>query len=176
SRLAPERIGVFGFSAGATTALVAIGGLPDLARLAPHCAERPEFVCRIIPADAASDARPAPEWTHDDRIRAAVIAAPGLGFLFEPARLANVRAPIQLWVGSADETVPEATNAAVVRRLLPREPEFHKVENAAHLSFLAPRTPETPPVICQDPPGFDRAAFHRTFGDEIVRFFSRELR
>ena len=176
SRLAPRRIGVFGFSAGATTALVAIGGVPDLARLAPHCAAQREFVCNIIPPQASAEEPRTPEWTHDPRIRAAVIAAPGLGFLFEPAGLARVRAPVQLWVGAADEIVPYATNGAIVRRLLPREPEFHSVENAVHVSFLAPCTPQSPPAICQDRPGFDRAAFHRSLDDEVVRFFSQQLR
>lgn len=175
-RLAPRRIGVFGFSAGATTALVAIGGTPDLARLGPHCAAQREFVCNILPPQAIAAGSQAPEWTHDSRIRAAVIAAPGVGFLFEPAGLARVRAPVQLWVGAADETVPFATNGAIVRRLLPHAPEFHVVENASHLSFLAPCTPESPPAICQDRPGFDRAAFHRSFDAEVVRFFSRKLR
>lgn len=171
ARLAPGKVGVFGFSAGATTALIAVGGVPDLARAASHCAGAPEFVCQILkPLDAQ-----APQWTHDPRIAAAVIAAPGIGFAFEPAGLANVRVPVQLWAGTADETVPYATNAAIVRRLLPDAPEFHSVDNGVHLSFLAPCTPETPPFLCQDKPGFDRMAFHRDFNQSVVAFFRARL-
>ena len=82
---------------------------------------------------------------------------------------------MQLWVGAEDETVPYATNAAVVRRLLPQPPDFHSVEGAVHLSFLAPCTPETPPPLCQDREGFDRTAFHRVFNQAVTAFFRRHL-
>jgi predicted dienelactone hydrolase len=32
------------------------------------------------------------------------------------------------------------------------------------------------PQICQDPPGFDRAAFHRAFNQSVVDFFTTKLR
>lgn len=173
ARLAPGRIGIFGFSAGGTTALISIGGVPDLGRIAPHCAATPEFVCKILAPQTGGEA---PQWTRDPRIAAAVIAAPGIGFAFEPAGLANARVAVQLWSGSADETVPYATNTAIVRRLLPKTPEFHSVDGAVHLSFLAPCTPETPAFLCQDKPGFDRAAFHRTFNQAVTAFFRQQLR
>jgi predicted dienelactone hydrolase len=174
AQLDPKRVGIFGFSAGGTTALIAAGAVPDLGRLAPHCAVQREFVCTIMAAQFGTDTSP-PRWTHDPRIAAAVVAAPGLGFLFEPAGLAGVRVPVQLWSGSADDTVPYASNAAVVRRLLPSSPDFHSVEGAVHLSFLAPCTAETPPMLCRDRDGFDRAAFHRSFNEAVSAFFRRHL-
>ena len=176
ARLNPQRIGLFGFSAGATTALISIGGVPDLGRLAPHCSAQPEFVCAIIAQQPAPEGSAAPQWTHDPRIGAAVVAAPGLGFTFEPGGLSAVRVPVQLWAGEQDRTVPYETNAGVVRRLLPQQPDFHNVERAAHLSFLAPCTAETPPQLCQDPEGFDRAAFHADFNRSVIDFFRRSLR
>lgn len=174
AQLDPHRVGIFGFSAGATTALISAGGVPDLARLAPHCAAQREFVCSIM-APQAGAAGPVPRWTHDPRIAAAVIAAPGLGFLFEPTGLAGVRVPVQLWAGSHDDIVPYATNAALVQRLLTTPPNFHSVEGAVHLSFLAPCTAETPPALCQDREGFDRSAFHRSFNQSVLAFFRRHL-
>ena len=170
-----SRIGIFGFSAGATTALIAAGGTPDLRRIAPHCAAQREFVCNIMAAQSDDAAAAPPRWTHDRRIAAAVLAAPGLGFAFEPSGLDAVKVPVQLWVGGADETVPYATNAAVVRRLLRGPVDFHSAENAAHLSFLAPCAPDSPPPLCQDNPGFDRAAFHRSFNRTVIAFFQRHL-
>lgn len=175
AQLDASRVGIFGMSAGATTALISLGGVPDPGRLAPHCAAQPEFVCKIIPPQADTAGAPPPRWMHDPRIAAAVIAAPGLGFLFEPAGLANVRAPVQLWVGAEDDTVPYETNGAIVRRLLPQPPDFHSVERAVHLSFLAPCTPQSPPQLCQDRDGFDRAAFHRTFNQAVASFFRQHL-
>jgi predicted dienelactone hydrolase len=86
-----------------------------------------------------------------------------------------LRAPVQLWAGSADDTVPYATNAGVVRRLLPTAPDLRNVEGAVHFSFLAPCTGETPPMLCRDREGFDRSAFHRSFNEAVIAFFRRHL-
>ncbi len=173
ARLDGDRIGLFGLSAGATTALIAIGGVPDLGRIATHCAAQREFVCNLIRPAAPG---PAPSgWTHDRRIKAAVIAAPGLGFIFEPAGLANVQAPVQLWAGAEDQIVPYATNAGLVRRLLPRAPDFHEVAGAGHFAFLMPCGALNLPEICQDREGFDRIAFHREFNRSVTAFFRAHL-
>lgn len=174
ARLRPNRVGIFGFSAGATTALIAIGGEPDLGRVTSHCAQHAEFACTLMRPAAPGAASSPPQWVHDPRIAAAVVAAPGIGFAFEPSGLAHVRVPVQLWSGAADQTVPYATNTAVVQRLLGRRAEPHSVPGAVHLSFLAP-CPGGPPAFCQDPPGFDRAVFHRTFNQAVADFFRRTL-
>lgn len=176
ARLIPDRVGMFGFSAGATTALISIGGVPDLDRVPAHCAQQREFVCNLMARPAATDAGAGPpQWVHDRRIAAAVVAAPGFGFAFAPSGLANVEVPVQLWAGAADQTVPYETNAAVVRQLLARPVDFHHVAGAVHLSFLAPCGPESPPQLCQDSEGFDRSAFHREFNQSMIEFFRRHL-
>lgn len=169
-----KRIGLFGFSAGATTALISIGGVPDLGRVETQCASHPEFVCKLLKAGAPLRDPGPSSWTHDARISAAVIAAPGLGFTFEPAGLTAVRAPMQLWIGSEDQTVPYATNAGTVRRLLSTPPEFHSVPGAAHYAFLPPCR-VGPPMLCKDAPGFDRVAFHKAFNRSVVAFFKANL-
>lgn len=173
AHLIPNRVGIFGFSAGGTTALIAVGGIPDLNLVAGHCAKQPEFACKLM-VPAASDALP-PQWTHDQRIAAAVVAAPGLGFTFDPASLRNVKVPVQLWAGTADQIVPYDTNTAVVRRLLGPSVDFHSVEGAGHLSFLAPCPPDGPPMLCQDGPGFDRVAFHHMLNETMIAFFRQHL-
>src|SRR5580693_10524696 len=78
----PARIGMFGFSAGGFTALVTIGGTPDMSTIAPYCAAHPnEWSCRMIKerhisvsANTTSQSTAAPDWVHDPRIAAAVIA------------------------------------------------------------------------------------------------------
>jgi predicted dienelactone hydrolase len=45
--------------------------------------------------------------------------------------------------------------------------------------FLAPCSEAlaaATPQICQDPAGFDRAAFHRAFNQALVDFFTTRLR
>jgi predicted dienelactone hydrolase len=90
-----------------------------------------------------------------------------------------VNVPVQLWAGAADENVPPATNAAVVRRGLPTAPQFHLVERAGHFSFLPPcglLKPLLPKMLCADAEGFDRKAFHKDFNEEVVTFFGTTLR
>lgn len=174
SNIGKDKIGIFGFSAGATTALIAIGGEPDLGRLAPHCAKQPEFACRLFPAPGAPLENP--PWSHDPRISAAAIAAPGLGFLFGPDSLAKVKAPVQIWAGSDDEIVPYASNTGNLRALLPKTTEDRQVQGAGHLSFLAPcPDPSVMPAICADKPGFDRTAFHAELNAALITFFRAKL-
>jgi len=183
--LDPSRIGMFGFSAGGFTALVAIGGTPDLTTVAPYCAAHPdEWACRklkerkinaaILPGQSAA----APNWVHDPRIGAAVIAAPAVAYAFSAAALSAVTVPIQLWRGDSDEILPHPNYAQVVYDRLPVKPEYHVVPNAGHFAFLAPCTPAlatVAPEICRDPAGFDRAAFHREFNPAVVAFFKAKL-
>ena len=169
------RIGLFGFSAGATTALIAIGGVPDMSRIGPHCAAHPEFACTLLQIPGHLTGAETVAWTHDPRIAAAVAAAPGFGFTFAPGGLANVHVPVQLWSGDADTTVPYETNTGVVRGLLGRLAEYHGVANARHYSFLMPCGAVMIPQICEDEAGFDRAAFHVEFDREVVGFFRRTL-
>lgn len=168
------KVGVFGFSAGGFAALVSIGGVPDLAQIARHCTAQPEFACGLWKQLPSA---PVPEtaWVHDPRIKAAVVAAPGYGFAFEPDGLRQVRAALQLWNGAVDRNVPFETNAAVVRRLLATPPEYHDVPGAAHFSFVAPCPAWLLPLICGDAKGFDRAAFHRELNDSVVAFFQQQL-
>lgn len=175
ARLVRDRVGIFGFSAGATTALISIGGVPDLQGVPAHCARAPEFVCSLMAPPGTRTGFGPPPLVHDHRIAAAVIAAPGLGFAFAPGGLANVRVPVQLWAGESDRTVPSETNANVVRQLLTGPVDFHSVPGAVHLSFLAPCGPDSPPEICQDGEGFDRAAFHRALNRSMTEFFRRHL-
>src|SRR5262249_26259209 len=74
----PGRIGVFGFSAGGYTALIAIGGTPDLTRFPAWCSEQPDDPeCRRSTERRAAAGNPPPGiWTHDGRIKAAIVAAP----------------------------------------------------------------------------------------------------
>lgn len=170
----PARIGIFGFSAGATTGLIAIGGKPDLSRIATQCAARPEFICKTTQPQKYQD-HPQTSWPSDSRIRAAVLAAPGLGFTFDAASLSGVTVPVQLWAGTADDTVPLATNAGRLASLLGPRAEMHSVPRAGHFSFLMPCGVLGPRELCKDPKGFDRAAFHRQFNADVVRFFSSKL-
>ncbi|RFB70997.1 MULTISPECIES: dienelactone hydrolase [unclassified Herbaspirillum] len=183
-QLDAQKIGMFGFSAGGFTTLVSIGGRPDMVKIAPFCAAHTaDFACQLIARNrgvvsTVAAAVPAKDGTKDDRIKAAVVAAPAIGFTFSPDGLREVTMPVQLWRAEDDVILPHPSYAEAVRLALPKPPEYHVVPNAGHFDFLAPcnealatRVPE----ICNSAPGFDRRAFHASLNQSVVEFFRRAL-
>jgi predicted dienelactone hydrolase len=179
----PGKVGVFGFSLGGFTVLVESDGIPDLGRMKQLCDERPaapecDFI-RQRHGDMLQPTADAPVWAHDAKIRAAVVAAPAVAYLFGgPGGLSNVKIPVQLWRAAADRNAPDAWNSAVVAGGLPTAPDLHVVPNANHYAFLPPCTEtlrQFVAFICADEPGFDRAAFHQQFNREVVVFFEKNL-
>jgi predicted dienelactone hydrolase len=174
ARIDSQRIGLFGFSRGGYTGLVAIGGNPDFRKGLAFCpAERSIPMCEQV----RNNEIPAEPLTHDPRIKAAVLADPGFALLFAADDLKDVKVPIRLW-GSAlggDGVVPEGV--AAITQMLPTKPDY-QVANAGHFAFLTPCPPEMAkavPLLCTDPPGFDRIAFHKTFNADTLAFFQRTL-
>jgi len=154
--------------------------------VAPYCADHPdEWSCRMlkerkinVSANITGQSMAVPNWVHDPRIVAAVIAAPAVGYAFSAEALSPVTVPIQLWRGDSDEILPHPNYAQGIYDRLPVKPEYHVVPNAGHFAFLAPCTPSlaaVAPEVCRDPAGFDRAAFHREFNPTVVTFFKAKL-
>lgn len=180
-RINPARIGAFGFSAGALTVLTAVGAQPDLRLVAKHCAETPEFVCDVLrhaksPLLETGTQKIGDVFLPDPRIKAAVVAAPGLGFSMGANGLANVRVPIQLWSADNDINVPYATNTGLVRASLGARAQFHSVAGAGHTSFIAPCGLLAPPAICSDQGQFDRKSFHTNMNASVVAFFDKNMK
>lgn len=171
-----KRIGAFGFSAGGFTVIAAAGGQPDLSRFASHCAANPKFYdCNLVRTHSQASTQP---WAgqKDSRIKAIVAAAPALGFTFGKAELAEVKIPVQLWRAGEDEILPAPFYADAVKAALSTQTEFHDVPGAGHFDFLAPcADPKLAPQICNSIGGFDRAAFHVRFNQDVVRFFRKHL-
>jgi predicted dienelactone hydrolase len=188
ARIDAGRVGVFGFSIGGFTALVAAGGIPDLSLTEAHFKAHPDYYdAQVAKRTGASleaiatlrSKLPASTWVHDPRVKAAVVAAPALGYTFSLEGLKDVTVPVQLWRAAEDHILPHPDYAEAVRIALPTPPEYHVVDNADHFDFLAPCTDllrQVAPVICVSRPGFDRAAFHQTFNAEVVRFFNETLK
>lgn len=177
-----NRIGIFGFSLGGFTALVEVGGIPDLRQTALLCKTRPDAPeCAFVRQRHGDQLAPVainPTWVHDSCVKAAVVAAPAVGFLFASRGLRNVTVAIQLWRAEKDTQAPDAWNSAVIRKGLPRPPETHVVRGADHYVFLAPCSlglAEVAPQVCTDAPGFNRTSFHKTFNNAVVAFFRSKL-
>ena len=177
-----QRIGMFGFSAGGFTTLVSAGGKPDFSMIGPHCAtHQGDFACRLLSEQkgpAPKMAFNAADGLRETRLRAAVVAAPALGFTFGGDGLRDVRIPIQLWRAEDDTLLPHPWYAEVVRQSLPVAPEYHVVPKAGHFDFLSTcseRLAAVAPEICASQQGFDRAAFHEQFNAGVLAFFTKNL-
>lgn len=183
----PNRIGMMGFSAGGFTALVIAGGVPDLSRTTAHCREKPQaWDCNYLKKHGVSTDSPriARRWVHDARVKAAVVAAPAVGYSFVPNGLAAIHIPIQIWAAERDVVVEDS--GAIVDRLLAAPHEYHLIKGAGHFSFMAPCSWSFHALIttmswfgtekiCSDPSGFDREVFHQQFNAGVVRFFGERL-
>jgi predicted dienelactone hydrolase len=91
SKIDPERIGVFGVSAGGYTALVLIGANPDWTSATEFCRDSKLPRCEQIRRKDF----PVQPVVHDPRIKAAVLADPGTVF-FSADSFARVKVPMQL--------------------------------------------------------------------------------
>ncbi|WP_456714128.1 alpha/beta hydrolase family protein [Bradyrhizobium sp. USDA 4353] len=176
SRLDPERIGLYGFSFGGYTGLVAIGGRPELRKGLPNCQTSGLRACKEL----ESGEQPDQPIVHDPRIKAAVIIDPYPVFVFADDGLSGISAPVQLWSSDPAQSADGLSGccAAAISQRLPVKAERHVVPNAKHFSFLATCTPkevEATPTICTDPPGFDRVDFHRKLHADVVAFFRRHF-
>jgi predicted dienelactone hydrolase len=174
ARLDADRIGMFGFSLGGFATLVSIGGVPELSRTRQLCLENPSAPdCAFVRSHGGDplDAEPTspPNWAHDPRIKAAVIAAPAASYVFGPGSLTKVSVPVQLWAAANDQDAPARWNSDVVEHGLPPSTETHVVPRAGHRVFLTPE-------ICD--PGvasFDCETFHEQLNAAIVEFFGSHL-
>lgn len=174
----PGRIGIAGFSAGGYTALVGVGARPDPAGFTAYCRAQPDdaLFCdgRLGPPQFGP-----PPMMRDARLRAAFVMAPGFGFLFDRAGLADVTVPVRLYRAENDAVLRHPWNAQRIADNLPRPPEYQVIAGAGHYVFLVPCPADIAAdsdLLCVDPPGVDRAAIHRRLNDEMVDFFSRALK
>lgn len=159
--LSRDGVGLIGHSMGGYTALAVAGGRPTSM---PH--ESLDGVSHPVAV------------TPDPRVRALVLFSPALvWFCAEGDALAGVDVPVLVYTAELDELAP-GLNADVVERGVrdPRKVEHRVVEGGGHFAFLSPFPaamcdPSFPPS--QDPPGFDRAAFHRLMNAEVAAFLRR---
>lgn len=150
-----DRIAVIGHSLGAYTALAVAGGQ----------------------AHARSGEAVAP--AHDPRVKALVLLAPAAFFFVAPDALRAVDLPILLMEAEHDDITP-LSQGEIIRHGVAdaRRVDSRLVPGAGHFSFITPFPkalvkPAFPPS--QDPPGFDREAFHRRYPQDIVAWLNQAL-
>ncbi len=155
-------VGVAGHSGGGYTALALAGGQP---RTMPH--QTPDRQPRAVPVK------------RDPRVRAIALFAPAVPWLRHPGGLAGVDVPILLRTGALDAFMPRSVDPDAVVRGVSGPVDAALVPGAGHFSFQSPFPPALAArpgfLPATDPPGFDRAAYQRTFIPEVVAFFTAHL-
>ena len=168
----PRRIGFFGFSRGGYTGLVLAGAVPNFHSPPFPCPE--EFLmCKQMRDNDIPEHDPG----YEPRIRAFVIADP-ISFFPDKTSLKNLTAPIQLWSSEHGGMGVRPEDVAAVRMNLPAVPEFYRLANSGHFSFLFPCSKEVAKAaafLCTDAPGFDRADFHSKLNAQVLEFFRKNL-
>jgi predicted dienelactone hydrolase len=177
TRVDSDRVGFFGFSMGGYTGLMLLGATPDFSRIRRFCARQPEdLACRILLEAKSYALDETQSWRDnslsDNRIKAAVLAAPGFPYAFGADSLSRIRVPVQLWSAGRDDRVP-GEDVSELSRLLPIPPEYHSVQRAGHFAFLPPCNISR--ELCTDAPDFDRAEFHQVLNNSVVEFFMHRL-
>jgi predicted dienelactone hydrolase len=178
--IAPGRDGAFGFSSSGFTVLSAAGAEMAEAAVVKHCMDGGDrfYDCRLTASHSLAPGSLS-ALAHDPRLKSIVAAAPALGFAFTDASLKGIRIPVQLWRAEQDQVLPSPFYVEPIRDRLATKVDYHVVPGAGHYDFLPPCAPAlatSNPEICTSRPGLDRAAFHRDFNREVVRFFRETLR
>lgn len=157
-----SHVGIVGHSMGGYTALALAGGRP-----AAFPDESPDGLPRVI------------DVTPDPRIAALVLLAPATPWFMEPGALADVTAPILMLTGELDTQTPPFHARIVSDGASAASVTHREVPGAGHYSFLAPFPAQMTHATflpSQDPPGFDRVAFHAALYPEVEAFLTRHRR
>lgn len=195
--LSPDRVGMFGMSAGGHTALTLAGGRWSPSALLRHCEAHlaedfptcvglsarlngdwldgvKKLVAGIVIRQRLND----PNWYSFDepRIKAVVAEVP-FAVDFDPQSLAVPRVPLGLVQAGKDAWLSPRFHSGAVLKICAACTVVANVPEAGHGSFLSPQ-----PVnlsgraaeLLNDPPGFDRAQVPRVHG-AIVDFFRTHL-
>jgi predicted dienelactone hydrolase len=150
-----DAVGLIGHSLGGYTALVLAGGRATA--ISPDMPGNPSHEIASLP---------------DSRVKALVLLAPATPWFREPDALRSVTAPILLLEAEKDEHTTPEHGQVVLNGVADSSLVEHRViANAGHFSFLSPFpaariSPAFPPS--QDPPGFDRAAFHQKLNADVA--------
>jgi predicted dienelactone hydrolase len=160
SRCKPQTAALVGHSLGGYTALAVAGGVPT--SFAHESADREP---RRI------------ELTPDGRVKALVLLAPATPWFMHDGALARVGVPNLMLIGEKDDIAPD-WHGEIVRRGVPDPARvaYLPVPNAGHFAFVSPFPPAMTDAAfapSQDPPGFDRRAFHVVLNATVLAFLNR---
>lgn len=174
-----NRIGIIGFGAGATTALLLGGALPDCGNWPEYCrrADSDDTYCGTWAKKRISELcaqLPLPSSLADPRIKAVAAVVPGSGMLFSQDSFRYFHPPLLLVGAENDKLRPPALHTDVLSRLLTGKARYVRIKNADSASFVAacPEPLEDDlPELCRTVSSADRNAIHQRMYALLSDFF-----
>ncbi|MEO0357079.1 MAG: hypothetical protein AAF386_02065 [Pseudomonadota bacterium] len=186
-----DRIGAFGYSQGGLTILRSLGAQATHDTLIRHCAEntaQDEEFC--TGKSAGFWGRIGILWRKltygvpdydinapvaDPRIKVAVLAAPVGAPVTD---LSAVTVPVWIIRAGADQVLTHPFHAEAIHINLAKSHAYTVQDGIDHYAFLSPFPDSIKDDVglpAQDPPGFDRAAFHGTMNTQFIEYFDQHL-
>lgn len=180
----PQRVGLLGYGAGATAALLMGGALPDCASAWPgYCARAGAGDAYCGPGvrgriDALCATFPLTRSLADQRIKAIAAVSPGYGMLFGPDSFRWFYPPLLLVAADRERIDRAELHARPLARLLgsrARILELTEADTGALMSTCPPRVAAELPELCLSTPPETRAALHRRLNNALADFFLHYL-
>ena len=183
SRIAVNRIGAAGFSAGGYTVIALAGGRYHPELMAAYCSQHPtEVVCQLagdLDVSKFPDRSSASASYSESRIRAVFAMAPAVGQGFAQEDLASVSVPVSIVAGLHDEVLPFQLNAQRYAQFIAGS-HLTALESGGHYVFMPlcnPRGFQYAREVCADiAPSVDRKAIHERVEQLALKFFDEHLR
>ena len=174
-----NRIGLQGFGAGGTAALLLGGALPYCISWPDYCAKagRQDIYCNRWArdrVDAVCRSLPLTKSLADPRIKAVAAVAPGFGMLFSPASFRYFHPPLLLIAAERDAMNRPGLHADAIARLMNGKARYMSLPDADTGALMSP-CPESLaaelPELCRSVSPEERNVIHQRMDDALNDFF-----
>lgn len=178
-----SRIGVIGFGAGGTAALLLGGALPDCDAWGAYCdkAAPNDMYCNAWARDRIDSLckhLPLTKSLADTRVRAVAALAPGFGMLFSRRSFQWFYPPLLLVAAPDDSLNNTALHARRIFELMGRKPRWLSLPQADVGALMAPCPDSLAaelPELCRSVSEETRTAIHKRMKDALGDFFLHYL-
>lgn len=181
-----NRIGVLGFGAGGTAALLLGGALPDCEAWPDYCARAADQGQRDVYCNPWARSRieglcqslPLKKSLADQRVKAVAAVAPGYGMLFSRASFRWFYPPLLLIAAGNDAMNKTELHARRIFLLLDRKPRWLNLERADSGALMAPCPDSLAaelPELCRSVTPEERKQIHEDMAEALGDFFLHYL-
>ena len=179
----PERIGVLGFGAGGTAALLLGGALPDCEGWRTYCAQagKQDMYCNVWARnrmDGLCRSLPLTKSLADTRVKAVASVAPGFGMLFNRDSFRWFYPPLLLMAASNDRLNNTALHARRIYDMAGKKSRWLVLDKADAGALMAPCPPALEaelPELCRSVSDESRKSIHKSMVAALTEFFLHYL-